>query len=263
MAPGLIDIHINGCYGIDFATASVEALLEAASRLGRIGVAGFLPTVTSRPRVETLAALARIEAARRLQREGATILGAHLEGPMISRRRAGVHTHFRALTKSEWSRARMITVAPEVPGALAVIRAAARAGVLVAIGHTDADAATARRAADAGARVVGHLFNAMRPLHHRDESVLNAALTDERLTCELIYDGEHVAASAAKIALACKGPDGIVLVSDAVAGSNRKRGRLAGSRLLLPDVVRRAERDLDPAARRMATRVPAGLLGLL
>lgn len=261
--PGLIDLHINGCYGIDFGSASVEALLEAARRLARIGVTSFMPTIITRPRAETLAALERINAARRLQRDGAHILGAHLEGPMLSPARSGVHPkrHLRTLTRAEWSQARMITLAPERPGAMAVIRAASR-GRLVAIGHSDADAATARRAVDAGARLVTHLFNAMRPFHHRDESIVNVALTDPRLSCELIYDGHHVARSAAQVAVECKWPH-LVLVSDAVAGPMwNARGRLAGSATLLPQALASAVRDFGQGAMLWATMRPARLLGL-
>ena len=229
-----------------------------------------MPTIISRPRAATLRALERIEAARRLQRDGARILGAHLEGPMLTRAGAHPKRHLRAVTRAEWSQARMITVAPERPGALSLIRAASRQR-LVAIGHSDADAATARRAVDAGARLVGHLFNAMRGFHHRDESILNVALTDPRLACELIYDGHHVSRSAAQVAVMCKGPK-LILVSDATApgGTFRLRkgrmtdggGRLAGSAELLPQGLRRAVRDFGDGAVDWATRNPARLLGL-
>ena len=285
LVPGLIDIHINGCYGIDFGRASVEEMLDAARRLARLGVTAFMPTVISQPRRSTREALETIETARRLQRDGAEILGAHMEGPLLSPERAGAHrvAHLRRPARDEWSRARMITVAPERRGALELIRSAARAGKLVAIGHSDADAATAAAAVRAGARLVCHLYNAMRGLHHRDESILNVALTDPRLACELIYDGRHVSRSAARIALACKGAGGIVLVSDGTAaiggrrGSFRSggvrfsvrngrvvdgRGRLGGSASTLADVVRRAVRDLSEDAVTMATRNPARLLGI-
>jgi N-acetylglucosamine-6-phosphate deacetylase len=259
--PGLIDIHVNGCYGIDFGSASIEELLEAARRLARIGVTSFMPTIISRPQAETLAALDRVNAARDLQREGARILGAHLEGPMITRAGAHPKRHLREHTRAEWTRARMITLAPEFPGAMGVIRAASR-GRLVAIGHSDADAATALRAVDAGARLVGHLFNAMRGFHHRDESIVNVALTDARLACELIYDGEHVSRSAARVAAACQG-DRLIRVSDATAGPHRTaRGRLAGSATLLPEALERAVRDFGDRAIEWATRNPARLLGL-
>jgi N-acetylglucosamine-6-phosphate deacetylase len=239
----------------------VEDLLEAARRLSRDGVTSFMPTIISRPRAATLAALDRINAARTLRREGARILGAHLEGPMITRAGAHPKRHLRPLTRAEWLRARMITVAPERPGALAVIRAASR-GRLVAIGHSDADAATTRRAVTAGARLVGHLFNAMRGFHHRDESILNVALTDSRLACELIYDGHHVSRSAAQVAASCKGSN-LILVSDATAGPFRNApGRLAGSAMLLPAATARAERDFGDTAIDWATRNPARLLRL-
>lgn len=266
--PGLVDLQINGCYGIDFATASVEAILEAARRLPETGTTAFCPTVISCGR--TIDALRNIARAKKNQTRGARILGAHLEGPWLSPAYRGVHDpkalrrpSLRDLRRWLSIGVRMITLAPELPGAIDVIRAASRRGVLVSLGHTAADDRCARAAIEAGARCVTHLFNAMRPLHHRDGSLLAAALEDDRVACGLIYDRVHVGSPAARLALRCKPPGKLFLVSDAMPALGLRRwadgrfalregvvrdrlGRLAGTRRSLLECATFAREDLGP-----------------
>ncbi|MBI3298671.1 MAG: N-acetylglucosamine-6-phosphate deacetylase [Elusimicrobia bacterium] len=234
LAPGLIDLQINGAWGADFALAPPEAIARAAERLAGDGVTAFLPTLISAPLPRLEAALGRIAAAAALGR-GARILGVHLEGPFLAPARRGAHrrAHLRRPSTAEFERLwraskgllRLLTLAPELPGAAAVMRAARRRGVLVSLGHTAGDAGDFDRAAAAGARMVTHLFNAMEPFHHRSEGAAGAALTDDRLVCGLIYDRVHVGARAAALALRAKGPRSLVLVSDAVFALGLGPGR--------------------------------------
>jgi N-acetylglucosamine-6-phosphate deacetylase len=295
-APGLIDTQINGGFGYSFSGGSAERALEVGRRLLAHGVTGYLPTLISLPREETIRG---IEGLVRMAgtRGGARVLGIHLEGPFLSPRRNGAHQvkHLRAPTVEEFRafhRAargwlRKITLAPELPGALPVIREAARRDVIASAGHTAATAEEFRRAVRAGVRHVTHVFNAMAPLHHRSPSVLNAALVTDEVSCGFIYDRVHVAADAARLLLKSKPPGKAVLVSDAVAALGapegdlvadgetyvvrnggvtvKKTGAIAGSAASILDGVRRLAEDLGlslAAAFSVATAAPARLLGL-
>ena len=169
-----------------------------------------------------------------------------------------------------------MTLAPELPGAAEAIRWCRRHGVVVSLGHSDADAASARRAVEAGARAVTHVFNAMRPLHHRETSLLDVALTERRLTTMVILDGVHVSPSAFRLLMRAKGPEEIALVTDSIRRAGwpvvrrqgafyTTRGTLAGSDLTMMDAVHNAVTFAGLAltdAVRMASEVPARLLGL-
>lgn len=294
LAPGLVDLQINGAFGVNFSTASPAEVTRAAGRLAAVGVTAFLPTLISLPRGRTLAALGRLAEAAS-GRSGARLLGVHLEGPYLNPRRRGAHraanlrrpsvAEFRALWAASRGTLRLMTLAPELPGALAVIREARRRGVLVSAGHTEAGAAALGRAAAAGARLVTHLYNAMPPFHHRSDGPAPAALLEGRLSCSLVYDRNHVGRSAAALALLAKGQGGLILVSDGVfalglgpgryradgtdyelaAGAFRVRGGpLGGSVAPLGTCVRRFAADLGlplEAAWRLGSENPARLLG--
>lgn len=234
LAPGLVDLQINGAYGVNFSEAAPGDVVRAAVRLAGEGVTAFLPTLISLPLKRLEEALGRLAAASRLG-PGARIAGVHLEGPFLSKARRGAHRaanirrpsvrEFERLWRASRGLLRVMTLAPEAAGASSLIAAARRRGVLVSLGHTDGDAADVARAAAAGARLVTHLYNAMPPFHHRAESAVSAALTDDRLACGLIYDGNHVGPRAAALAFKAKGPDGLFLVSDAVFALGLKPGR--------------------------------------
>ena len=168
-APGFIELQVNGVGDADF-TADPSSIPRAAVNLPRHGVTSFLPTVVTSPRGTVERALAALGTPS----DGAAPLGLHVEGPFISPNRLGVHDpamrrdpDLREIRDWLAGGARMITLAPELPGALEAIEAIAAAGGIAAVGHTDADAATTSRAIEAGARYATHLFNAMPPLHHR------------------------------------------------------------------------------------------------
>lgn len=235
VAPGLIDLHIHGGFGKDFSSATEEEIGEIRRGLLSQGVTGFVPTLLSLSHVATLAAIGRIVRAAEAG-EGARILGIHLEGPYLNPLRCGAHPvrslrapSLRELRESEKAAGgwlRIVTLAPERKGAEALIRYGRRRGMLLSAGHSDAGAPEMEAAVRAGVRHVTHLFNAMRPFHHREEGIVNRALVDDRLSCELIYDRQHVSRSAADIALRCKPFDKLILVTDGAFGLGLSRGSL-------------------------------------
>lgn len=225
-APGLIDTQLNGGYGYSFSGGSAEDAAGVCRRLVEFGVTGLLPTLISLPRKAIREGIrSLVEAAK--QPGGAEILGIHLEGPWLAPERKGAHQekNLRKATIAEFEEhlaeakglLRKITLAPERKGALEVIAEGAKRGVIFSAGHTEATAEEFGRAVDAGVRHVTHLFNAMEPLHHREETLLNAALVDDRVSVGFIYDRIHVGARAAKLLLRAKPRGMAVLVSDAIA----------------------------------------------
>ena len=222
LSPGFIDWQINGGGGVLFnAEPTVDGIAKIAAAHRRAGVTAFLPTVvTDAPRV-LKAALA---AAREAQAHVPGALGIHVEGPFIDPRRKGVHPveFIRPMEEKDAdaliaARAgvMVVTLAPvSVP--LERIARLARAGIVVSLGHSDASAEEAESVFGAGASAVTHLYNAMSQLSSRAPGVVGAALSDPRLICGLIADGEHAHALAYRVALAAKGPRGIALVSDAM-----------------------------------------------
>jgi N-acetylglucosamine-6-phosphate deacetylase len=291
VAPGFIDAQINGGFGIDLA-ATPERLWDLGALLPQHGVTAFAPTIiTSPPEVVERALVALHD--RPAGYAGAEPIGLHLEGPMLNPVRKGAHR--AALLRqpsielvSGWAAdtgVAMVTLAPELPGALEVLRHLVAEGVVVSIGHTDATAQEVVAALDAGARAITHLFNAMAPFHHRAPGPIGVALADRRLTAGVIADGIHVDATAVAAAFAALGPARLLLVTDAVGalglppgttqlgtdtvtiGSDGVRladGTLAGSDLSMPraiaNLVRFTGCELD-AAITCATATPAALLG--
>jgi len=162
-------------------------------------------------------------------------LGIHLEGPFLSHKRRGVHPPenlvaptlemFERFWQAARGHIRMMTIAPEIPGAMEVITDAARRGVCVSMGHSDAELPVAQAAVDAGARHATHTFNAMRPLDHRDPGIIAQVLTDERLSADIIADGIHVAPAVVKLFLQAKGIEHAVLITDAISATGMPDGR--------------------------------------
>src|SRR5438067_3364373 len=242
LAPGFIDIHIHGGAGHDVMEPGTDPLPAVERLLAKHGVSGYFPTTVTAPLDATLSALARladsIEAADRgpdSTELRAQALGIHLEGPFISHKRRGVHPPENLLVPSLssldrfWQAARghirMMTIAPELPGAMEVIAAAASRGRCVSLGHSDADLGAARNAVRAGARHATHTFNAMRPLDHRDPGILGEVLTDSRLSADIIADGIHLDPAVVDLFLKAKGPESSVLITDATAATGMPDGR--------------------------------------
>jgi N-acetylglucosamine-6-phosphate deacetylase len=303
VAPGFIDLQLNGGYGID-VTSEPHRIGELARMLPRHGVTAFLPTVVTSPPSARRAAAEAVVALRRddngavaLRRDGngaaARPLGLHVEGPMLAPSRRGAHSaellgDVDAAELASWrpdAGVTLVTLAPERPGALAVIDQLRAQGVVVAVGHTEAgpdEFAAARRA---GVTYVTHLFNAMRPFTHRDPGTVGAVLIDDGVVAGLVCDGLHVDPVAVRLAWRLLGPQRLNLVTDAVAalgapvgtirlgrmevtvdetGVRTAEGVLAGSNLSLDAAVRNlvAFTGCDPFdALRTVTSTPAGVLG--
>lgn len=238
LSPGLVDLQVNGAFGHDFVAAGEDGWIDVARRLPGTGVTAFLPTFITGDLDALVAALARAAGivGRLPAGPASRVLGVHLEGPFLSPARAGTHPREflrepapelvdRLLADEDVRRVlTLVTLAPELPGALEAVRRLTAAGVTVSAGHTDATAAQVTRAADAGVTMVTHLFNAQRGLGHREPGVVGAALTDPRLTSGLIADLRHVAPSVCSLVLRAAG-ERIALVSDAMAAAGMPPGR--------------------------------------
>jgi N-acetylglucosamine-6-phosphate deacetylase len=242
MAPGYVDLHIHGSAGYDVMDDTAEALPAIEQLLARHGVTSYFPTTVTAPMDTTLRALERLADAIEVREQNspdgksrAVPLGIHLEGPFISHARRGVHPPGNllaptlALFEKFWlaarGRIRMMTIAPELEDAPEVIAEAARRGVCVSLGHSDADFAAAERGIAAGARHATHTFNAMRPLDHRSPGILGAVLTDRRLSADIIADGVHLDPAIVKLFASAKGPEQTVLITDAISATGMPDGR--------------------------------------
>ncbi len=243
--PGLVDIHAHGAKGVDFAALGVDPQ-PAIDHHRAAGAATLIASLATAPFPVTVSRLQELQPSV----GSGGIAGIHLEGPWLSRRRRGAHASgllrmpdladLDTLLRAGDGAIRMVTLAPELPGATQVIHELVDAGVVAAIGHTDADADTVARAVDAGATVVTHLFNGMPPLHHRAPGPVGVALADERLTLELIADGEHVHDTVTEFVLRTAAAR-VALVSDAMAAAGLGDGtyELAGSRVTVSGGVAR------------------------
>ena len=297
LAPGYVDVHVHGGAGGD-VMAPDPAARDAVRRLhARHGTTAMLASTVSRPVTELRDAVGRLadDVTRSPDEPIARLVGIHLEGPFLSRVRRGAHeetalrppdqAEAESLLEAGRGHVRTVTVAPELPGAIDLVRRLVGAGVTVAVGHTDADADAVRAAVDAGARAVTHTFNGMKPLHHRRPGPVGMAMDLPQLTCELILDLVHVDPVAARALVHAAGADRICLVTDAMAATGMKDGTyelggqtvevadgrvrvrgtstLAGSTLTMATAVENAVAHLGldvPTAVAMATTIPAALL---
>lgn len=243
LAPGFVDIHMHGGGGIDVMLASLAELPRLNKFLTTHGVTGYFPTTVAAPLDQTCAALQRLADAIEVAQSGlasrggdiqALPLGIHLEGPFLSHKRRGVHPPenlleptlqvFERLWQAARGQVRMMTIAPELPGAIEVIAEAARRNVCVSIGHSDATLEPVKAAIKASARHATHTFNAMRPLDHREPGILGEVLTSKQLTADIIADGIHVAPEVVKLFLRAKGVARAVLITDATAAAGMPDG---------------------------------------
>jgi N-acetylglucosamine-6-phosphate deacetylase len=239
-SPGLIDMQVNGYYGHDLndgelSAGKVEALSEA---LCRVGVAAYLPTLITANEANICQRLYAIqEAAKKLPYSRQMIAGVHIEGPSISSKDGprGAHPreHIRSPSIEEfesWQEAAaglvaMITIAPELDGAIDYLREIAKRGVIVALGHSDASEEDIYQAADAGARLSTHLGNGLAATLPRHPNALWAQLAEDRLSASLILDGHHLPISTAQVMIRAKGSERVVLVSDSVKFAGMAPGR--------------------------------------
>ncbi|MEU7910493.1 N-acetylglucosamine-6-phosphate deacetylase [Microbispora bryophytorum] len=297
VVPGFVDIHTHGGAGGSFPDGDPEtAAAAAALHLSRGSTTLMASLVTAAPDT-----LARAASALADLCEQGLLAGIHFEGPYIARSRCGAHeptllrepdvAEFRALVKAGRGHVRMLTIAPELPNALDVIRDAAAEGVAAALGHSDATYEQTIEGIDAGATVATHLYNAMPPLGHRAPGPIAALLQDDRVTVELINDGVHVHPAMLRLAMHAAGAGRTALVTDAMAATGMGDGRyplgpmtvdvvdgvarlasdapgggpIAGSTLTMDVAFRRTVREAGRSpvdAALMASLTPARVLGL-
>lgn len=294
IVPGFIDVHVHGTHGIDVMDASLEHLFKMCQHLAEEGVTGFLATTMTASQDVLEKALATIATARK-QEGGAGILGIHLEGPFLAPSRRGAQgtavmlpdvelvKHWQSLAQGA---IKIITLAPELPGALEFIHNIRALGIAPSIGHTAASYAETNAAIDAGCLQATHLFNAMGPLLHRAPGAVGAILLSELVTAEIIVDGLHLHPAIVSLILKLMHADRLMLITDAMRakchgdgvydlGGNEVTvrngkatladGTLAGSTLRMIDAIKNMQGFTDCSledALAMATYNPARILGL-
>ena len=292
LVPGFVDLHVHGGGGGSYTTGDQQ---EAAGVVAFHRRHGTTTTMASLVTAE-LAELERVVAALADLVADGLLAGVHLEGPWLSPRQCGAHdpgllrdpegSEVERLLRAGPGTVRMVTLAPELDGGLAAVGRVVEAGAVAALGHTDATYAVTREALDAGATVATHLFNAMRPVHHREPGPVVALLDDPRATVEVIADGVHVHPAMVRRAVTTKGAGRVALVTDAMAAAGMADGdyqlgglpvqvtdgvarlaegsAIAGSTLTMDAAFRGAVRDsglpLEVAARAAST-TPASVLG--
>jgi N-acetylglucosamine-6-phosphate deacetylase len=286
--PGFVDLQVNGFAGVDFLEADADGYRRAGEALLETGVTSYLPTFITAPEDELIAAVRSLPSAA----DGPRILGVHLEGPFLSARRLGIHSASARRDPDvsllerllDAGPVKLVTLAPELPGADALMETLLRREIAISCGHSDATADEANAAFDAGVRTVTHLFNAMRPFRHRDPGIAGAALARDDVVVQIILDGVHLAPeTAAVIWRAAAGR--VALVTDAMAGAGLVDGTyrlggldieirdgaatgpggvLAGSTLTMLNAIRNLHGLGAPLAQAVeaATEIPARVLKL-
>ncbi|MDY3764257.1 MAG: N-acetylglucosamine-6-phosphate deacetylase [Candidatus Ventricola sp.] len=292
--PGFVDIHIHAFGGADCMRGEAD-VRRMSTGLLQTGVAAFVPTTMSAYPQQTYDALSGIQAVvDRPEAHGAAVLGAHMEAPFLALKYKGAQLGecLQAPSMAAYDEmvrgltcVRMMTLAPELPGALEVIAALKKRGVVTCAAHTAALAADIHAAADAGLTQITHLFNAQTPLHHREPGVPGAGLADDRIVVQMIADGIHLHPDVLRVAAKCKGAQGVALISDSMEAAGLPDGQydlggqavyvkdgaarlesgvLAGSTLLMHQAVRNmitlagiAPEEVIP----MATSTPADSVG--
>ncbi|MEH7223993.1 N-acetylglucosamine-6-phosphate deacetylase [Bacillus sp. JJ1566] len=277
LIPGMIDLHIHGASGADVMDATPEALETMTKVLPKEGTTSFLATTMTKTKEDIENAISNIADFIPKQNVGsAEILGAHLEGPFLSPKRAGAQHPdniinpdvelFKKWQSLSGENIRLVTLAPEEPGGLELTAHLKNTGVVASIGHSDAVYDEVKAAIEAGATHATHLFNGMRGIHHREPGVAGAVLLHDEVKCEMIVDGIHIAPKMVKFAYKNKGSEGSILVTDAMRAKclgagmydlggqevivNEERavlkdGTLAGSILKLNDAVRNMMKFTD------------------
>jgi N-acetylglucosamine-6-phosphate deacetylase len=234
LVPGFIDLQLNGAIGLDFTTEP-HGIWPVAAHLPRYGVTSFLPTIITSPLTAVDAAQEIITGSPPKGFQGATPLGLHIEGPFLHPDKKGAHNPAylqlpTAAKVANWSPkngVKLVTLAPELDGALQIVRLLTERGVVVSAGHSTATVAQAQAGFEAGIRYGTHLFNAMPPLHHRDPGLVGALLADQRATVGLIVDGEHVHSELVRLVWQMVGNGRLNLVTDAMAALGMPPGRYA------------------------------------
>jgi N-acetylglucosamine-6-phosphate deacetylase len=294
VAPGFVDLQVNGSFGVDVASEP-ERVPELSRKLLATGTTSYLPALISSPLTryrEALPILARL--AHEGMPGGAELLGVHLEGPFINVDKKGAHPAEHVVSPEvgllhellDLGPVRMLTLAPELEGAAELARTAARRGVVICAGHSNATFELVYRAFEGEVAGVTHLFNAMSPLHHREPGLPGAAFAHPRVACGIIADGRHVHPEVVALAFRALGPDRLYLVTDAIAATSTEPGEyplatrrvyleegvpkledgtLAGSILTMDEALRNVLAFTSctvPEAVRMVSATPARLVGV-
>lgn len=260
--PGFIDLHYHGCYGTNSMDETNEQLKHMMTNVLKEGTTSILATTTSDETNKIIKALQHLHAYAKTQTsEEAEIIGIHLEGPYLSKKRAGAqkseylkHTdieEFRQFVDAAGGDLKRCTLAPEMDEDMALTNYASKEGIVVSLGHSDADETIAKEGFEKGATLVTHLFNGMREMMHREPNLACAGLMDERVYCEVTADGHHVAFDMLRLVWKLKGSEYLILITD----SNMAKGLPAG---IYDFNARKVQVDEDGVARLLATGSLAG-----
>uniref|UniRef100_A0A7C3WWB5 N-acetylglucosamine-6-phosphate deacetylase n=1 Tax=Dictyoglomus turgidum TaxID=513050 RepID=A0A7C3WWB5_9BACT len=245
ISPGFIDIHIHGAYGRDFLNSSFKDMEEISYFLASKGVTSCLPTLATSSLPEMKKAISEIESYISSNvMKGTKFIGIHLEGPFLNPNYKGAQKEdailkpdLNILNELLSSHVRLITLAPELEGALELISYLSKKGVIISAGHTSALSQDMEKAINLGLSHITHLFNGMRPLHHREPGIIGVALVDDRLSVEIIADGYHLSNYILKLVTRIKPRDKVVLITDAIMAAGLSDGEysLAGQKVLVKD----------------------------
>lgn len=294
LIPGMIDVHIHGANGHDMMDGTVESILEVSKTCSETGCTSFLPTSVSSS-IEDLLQMIRNVKQVIGQETGAKIEGIHLEGPYLNTKRKGMQNEkflrhpnmdeMKQILDEAGSLIKMVTIAPELPGGMEMVEFLKKRGIIVALAHSDATYEEAKEAFSKGASHVTHCFNAMRPIHHRDPGLVVAAFEEEHVSLQAIVDHVHLHPAIVRLMHQIKGPEGVVLITDALQAMNMGDGEyefgghhvivkdgvaqladgtLASSTVTMNEALRKTVASEIPFvdAVYMATTAPADLLGL-
>lgn len=293
LSPGFIDIHIHGAGGFDIMDGTYESVNGISKTIIKYGTTSFLPTTITSPIDKTAKAISAIKEATINGTDGANIIGVHLEGPFINSNMLGAHVKdyiqapsvkiFASIIGDNIDLIKSITLAPEIPGSIDIIKYLSTKGIIISLGHSKGTYKEAIEGIKAGISHSTHLYNAMAPYHHRETGVIGA-IFDTNISTELICDGIHVSYPAIRIALKQKGTDNTILVSDAIMACDMPNGEytlgdqsvsvlnhiatlpdgtLAGSTLTLNKSIKNLKENTTYELQdivKMATYVPAKLL---
>lgn len=294
LIPGMIDVHIHGARGFDMMDGTTRSIEEVSMACAETGCTSFLATSVSST-IEQLIEMVKNVAIVSGREAGARIAGIHMEGPYLNPKRKGMQNErylrhpdlkeLQTILSHTGDRLKMATLAPELPGAMEMISYLTKIGVVVAVAHSDATYEEAKLAFGSGASHITHCFNGMRPIHHRDPGLIVAAFEDEKVSLQAIVDGVHLHPAIVRLMHRIKGPEGVVLITDALQamglGDGRylfgghdtevlngiarlRDGTLASSTVTMNRALRNTvELGIPlPEAIAMATRTPARILGL-
>lgn len=294
LVPGMIDVHIHGANGFDMMDGTDKSIQEVSSACASSGCTSFLATSVSSTLEDLLEMIRSVK--RVIGHEvGAKIAGIHLEGPYLNPKRKGMQNEkylrhpnleeMNLIFEEAGSLIKMVTIAPELPGGMELISYLKEKGVVIAIAHSDATYEEAKQAFASGASHVTHCFNGMRPIHHRDPGVIVAAFEEKHVSLQAIVDNVHLHPAIIRLMHTLKGPEGMVLITDALQAmglgdgsymfgghhvtvsegvARLKDGTLASSTVTMNEALRYTVETGIPLidAVKMASTTPANILAL-